>query len=220
MSLILQQARGIVGQRQIIADNARLVRFGRSAAGLCLAASLLALGGCGTGVQFKGRLFQMAGLTGHHENTDPQLPVEAPLTLPPNARYLPPPGSDPSKPANANWPTNPEVLRQRLAQQKLASEEKKAAAENPENPYAGKPTIWNKLFHHFTSVPDSDVANVPAPDPSDSIPPLNGGPQKTQTSGYKPPTTDGLVPPPPPSKPKRPNIHNPYMNSMRGGPGV
>jgi hypothetical protein len=63
---------------------------------LAAAASSLLLGGCGgiDGVQLNGKVFDAMGLNGSSEpHGDPKMAVRQPLTLPPSAELLPPPGS-------------------------------------------------------------------------------------------------------------------------------
>ncbi len=64
--------------------------------GLVVAAASLFLGGCGgiDGVQLNGKVFDAMGLNGSSEpQGDPKMAVRQPLTLPPSAELLPPPGS-------------------------------------------------------------------------------------------------------------------------------
>jgi hypothetical protein len=183
-----------VGQQQIEVERGRLGRLLRGVAALCLGGALLALGGCG-GIEFKGKIFDYMGLSGDHQQQDVKMAAQPPLVVPPNTQYLPPPGSEPVTPANQQWPTNPETVARELAQKKQQQQEKEAAADDPWNPYAGKPSLLSKLWHR-NKTPPPPVDNVPSPDPSDSIPPVNGGQQTAQTTGYKPPTDDGLEAPP------------------------
>ena len=68
----------------------------------------------------------------------------APLLVPPNTKRLPPPGS----PAvtRADWPADTDAERKRLAALRKAEEDKKEAAAEPNNPYAGKPKLLDKLL--------------------------------------------------------------------------
>ncbi|MFD0988344.1 hypothetical protein [Methyloligella solikamskensis] len=153
---------------------------------------MLTLGGCG-GVEFQGKIFDYAGLSGERQQEDVQMSERAPLVIPPNTNHLPPPGSGPATPSA--WPTNPEVAAREAQQQQAAAEKKDAETQDPLNPYAGKPTLLDKLFGRDKE-PAPEVAAVPEPDPSAAIPPVNrSGQSAPQRNAYKPPT-EGPAPRP------------------------
>ncbi len=138
--------------------------------GLSLAAALaacLALGGCG-GVEFKGKLFDYAGLTGDRTPKDPKMAERAPLVLPPETNTLPPPGEPPTYAARADWPADTDEQRKKVLAAAQAKQSEQEVAEDPTNPYAGKPTLLDKLFRKKKDDDDEeDAAAVPEPDPSD-----------------------------------------------------
>jgi hypothetical protein len=125
----------------------------------------LALGGCG-GVEFKGKLFDYAGLSDVGKpQQDVRMTDRAPLILPPNTLGLPPPGS----PAitRVDWPADTDKQRKELADARQAAERAKAAAKaDPTNPYAGKPNLLDKVLGRYRK-PEEDTVDVPEPDPSD-----------------------------------------------------
>lgn len=177
---------GIVGHSLLRAVMLADLRLARGMAVACLSAALLGLGGCG-GVEFEGKVFDYAGLSGERKEEDVKMSERAPLVIPPNPNHLPPPGSGPATPAA--WPTNPEVAARQAEESKVEEEQKTAATEDPLNPYVGKPTLLDKLFGSDKEKPPA-VAAVPEPDPSAAIPPVNssasqGAPQR---NAYKPPT--------------------------------
>jgi hypothetical protein len=142
--------------------------------GLGLAAAFvacLALGGCG-GIEFQGKLFDYAGLTGDSAQKDPKMAERAPLVLPPNTNALPPPGEPPTYAARADWPTDTDEQRKKVAAAAQAKQNEQAAAEDPTNPYAGKPTLLDKAFGKLLKKKDDNEedAAVPEPDPSDMTP--------------------------------------------------
>ena len=145
----------------------------RRALGFAIAAvSTLALGGCG-GIEFQGRVFDYMGLSGDRQQADVRMSERPPLLLPPNTKTLPPPGSGVAvATARADWPTNPEVVSKDIAAAKKAEEAKKAAAADPGNPYAGKPTLFDKIYDKIgkSKTDEPPVADVPEPDPSDKRP--------------------------------------------------
>ena len=90
----------------------------------------------------------------------------APLLVPPNTKSLPPPGS----PAvtRVDWPADTDKERKRLAALRKAEEEKKEAAADPNNPYAGKPKLLDKLLGKSkTTAEEGETVDVPEPDPAD-----------------------------------------------------
>jgi hypothetical protein len=132
-------------------------------------ASALALGGCG-GVEFQGKVFDYMGLSGDHQQADVHMAERPPLLLPPNPKALPPPGSGVAvSTARADWPNNPEKVTKEIASAKKADEAKRAAADDPTNPYAGRPTLLDKVLGR-DEVEAEPVADLPEPDPSDKRP--------------------------------------------------
>ena len=96
-------------------------RRGRKVVGLAVAASLLTLTGCSLAdnVEFQGKLFEVAGLTGSlGEKTVPKTETRPPLILPPAGQTLQPPGENvaaltPPPPAEQNpaWPQDPDKAK-------------------------------------------------------------------------------------------------------------
>jgi hypothetical protein len=89
----------------------------------------------------------------------------APLLVPPNVKSLPPPGS----PAvtRVDWPADTDKERKRLAALRKAEEDKKESAADPNNPYAGKPKLLDKILGKNKSVEEGETVDLPEPDPSD-----------------------------------------------------
>ncbi len=99
--------------------------------GLSLAAALaacLALGGCG-GVEFQGKLFDYAGLSGDRTPKDPKMAERAPLVLPPDTNTLPPPGEPPTYAAREDWPADTDAQRKKVAAAAQAKQNEQDAAE-------------------------------------------------------------------------------------------
>ena len=140
---------------------------------LGLAAALvctLALGGCG-GVEFQGKVFDYMGISGDRQQADVRMAERAPLLLPPNPKTLPQPGIGvAASTAREDWPQDPERVRTRVAKQKAAEQAKKASVHDPNNPYAGKPTIFDQVFGRNRGVEEEAVIDAPEPDPSDKRP--------------------------------------------------
>ena len=68
--------------------------------------STLALGGCG-GIDFQGKLFDYAGLTGSGNKENIRMAERPPLVVPPNRTALPPPGPGTAvATARPDWPTD------------------------------------------------------------------------------------------------------------------
>ncbi|MEG6508717.1 hypothetical protein V6C03_07015 [Methyloligella sp. 2.7D] len=153
----------------------------------CLVPSVLALGGCG-GVEFQGKIFDYAGLSGERKQEDTQMSERAPLVIPPNTNYLPPPGSG-NAASQPNWPTDPEIARQQLVEKQAEAEKQKAASTEPLNPYAGKETLLDKIFGG-NKTKEAAVSDIPSPDPADPTPPVNrSATKKRAPEPYKPPGT-------------------------------
>lgn len=166
----------------------------RLLSGLSLAAALaacLALGGCG-GVEFQGKLFDYAGLSGDRTQKDPKMAERAPLVLPPDTNTLPPPG-EPTYAAREDWPTDTDAQRKKVAAAAQAKQTADDVAADPTNPYAGKPTLLDKAFGKLIKKKDSDedeVADVPEPDPSDKTPEDEAREQKAVAANGAPKPLD------------------------------
>ena len=132
-------------------------------------ASTLALGGCG-GVEFQGKAFDYMGISGDRQQADVRMAERPPLLLPPNPKNLPAPGSGVAvATARQDWPSNPEKVQKQVSAAKKAEEAKRAREDDPTNPYAGKPTLLDKVFGR-DEAEEEPVADVPEPDPSDKRP--------------------------------------------------
>jgi hypothetical protein len=144
--------------------NSRHIDKGLSLLAACGLA--LALGGCG-GIEFQGKAFDYIGLSDvGKQQEDVRMTERAPLLVPPNVRRLPPPGS----PAvtRVDWPADTDKERKRLAALRKAEEEKKAAEAEPNNPYAGKPKLLDKLLgKNKSTAEEGEMLDVPEPDPAD-----------------------------------------------------
>jgi hypothetical protein len=127
---------------------------------------LLALSGCG-GVEFEGKLFDYAGLSGTGQKPDVRMTERAPLVIPPDTRRLPPPGSQPI--ARADWPVDSDIARKQMIAAKEAEEQKREARVDPTNPYAGKPTLLDKVLGK-SKAKEEDRDDVPEPDAADKTP--------------------------------------------------
>jgi hypothetical protein len=138
--------------------------FGKGLASLVACGLALALGGCG-GIEFQGKAFDYIGLSSFGKGQDDvRMTERAPLLVPPNTHRLPPPGSPDVM--RADWPADTDKERKRLVAARQAEERKKAAAAEPNNPYAGKPNLLDKVLGR-DKTPEEDPLDVPEPDPSD-----------------------------------------------------
>ena len=141
--------------------------------GLGLAAALLltlALGGCG-GVEFKGKIFDYMGVSGSGPEEDVKMSQRAPLILPPDTDKLPQPGQGVTAvTARPDWPSDADRERGRAVAAKQAEQQKKAAKADPINAYAGKPTLLDKFLGRKRGSGESELVDVPEPDPSDKTP--------------------------------------------------
>jgi hypothetical protein len=154
---------GALGHSEAISRSERALRL--AAAFACT----LALGGCG-GVEFQGKVFDYMGISGDRQQADVHMAERPPLLLPPNPKALPQPGTGVAvATAREDWPDDPERAKKRIASQKAAADAKKEAANDPSNPYAGKPTLLDKVFGPSKDE-EEPVADVPEPDPSDKTP--------------------------------------------------
>ena len=131
----------------------------------------VALGGCGSGVELEGKVFDYMGVSGDRsQQPDVQMSERPPLLVPPNVRALPQPGTNAAVvTARQDWPDDPELVRKRVAKQEKAKEAEIQTAADPQNPYAGKPNLLDKWLGG--SEDDvAPIANVPEPDASDRQP--------------------------------------------------
>lgn len=136
----------------------------------CALACVAALGGCGSGVQLEGKVFDYMGVSGDSQQADVHMSERPPLLVPPNVKTLPQPGSNASVvTARQDWPDDPELVRKRIAKQEAVKQAEIQSAADPINAYAGKPTLLDKVFGGSDTelVP---VAAVPEPDASDRLP--------------------------------------------------
>jgi hypothetical protein len=124
------------------------------------------LAGCG-GIEFEGKLFDYAGLSGSGQKADPRMTERAPLMIPPNTNRLPLPGSPAI--ARADWPLDSDVARKQAVAAKEAAEKEREVKNDPTNPYSGKPTLLDRMFGKSKDEEEEQVA-VPEPDASDKTP--------------------------------------------------
>jgi len=131
-------------------------------------AATLALGGCG-GIEFKGKIFDYAGLSGDRKEADVRMAERPPLLLPPDIKALPQPGSGVAvATAREDWPKNPELVQQQVVKAEEAQKAKEEAVNDPINPMAGKPTLLDKWLGKNKKVDQAD--DTPEPDPTDKPP--------------------------------------------------
>ena len=173
-------------------------------AACCLA---FALGGCG-GIEFQGKVFEYAGLSSvGKQQEDVRMIERAPLLIPPNTKRLPPPGS----PAvtRVDWPADSDKERKRLAALRKAEQEKMAAEAEPNNPYAGKPNLLDKLLgKNKSSAEDGEMLDVPEPDPADKTA-EDKARERAAVTGQKP-VDQSLNAPTTPEDPFRPAAPDSY----------
>ena len=138
---------------------------GRAAILATAFAAMLTLGGCG-GVQFEGKVFDYMGMSDKGQEADTKMAERPPLLLPPDTKTLPVPGNGVAvATARQDWPQNPELVQTQVANAQADAKAKEEAANDPINPYAGKPTLLDKwLGRTPEAIP---VDDVPEPDPSD-----------------------------------------------------
>jgi hypothetical protein len=162
----------------------RILRlFGKGLLSLAACGLALALGGCG-GIEFQGKVFDYAGLSSLGKGQeDVRMTERAPLLVPPNTNRLPPPGSP--EVTRADWPADTDKERKRLAEARKAEERKKAAAAEPNNPYAGKPNLLDQVLGR-DKTPEEEPIDVPEPDPSDKTAEDRAREQAAGTSAQKP----------------------------------
>jgi len=178
----------------------------------------LALGGCG-GVEFQGKLFDYAGLSGDSAKEDVKMVERAPLVVPPDRKTLPVPGQGVAvATARPDWPADTDREQKRLVAEKEKVEQKKASDADPENPYAGKPTIFDNLLGKKKKTNPDEVVDLPEPDPSDMTPADRARQQAAAAAGtakpVDPPQVVGEAPPPAddPFHPKAPDSYNTMSN--------
>ena len=127
------------------------------------------LGGCG-GVEFEGKIFDYAGISGTGPEPDPTMTERAPLMVPPNVASLPAPTQSRSVAASRpDWPDDPEKVRTRVIEEKKTATAEAEAEADPMNPYAGKETLLDKLLSRDKTV-EEPIPDVPEPDASDRAP--------------------------------------------------
>jgi hypothetical protein len=162
----------------------RILRlFGKGILSLAACGLALALGGCG-GIEFQGKVFDYAGLSSLGKGQeDVRMTERAPLLVPPNTNRLPPPGSP--EVTRADWPADTDKERKRLAEARKAEERKKAAAAEPNNPYAGKPNLLDQVLGR-DKTPEEEPIDVPEPDPSDKTAEDRAREQAAGTAAQKP----------------------------------
>ncbi len=149
------------------------------------------LGGCGA-VEFQGKIFDYMGVSGDQQQGDVQMAERPPLTVPPNLHQLPPPGQSAAvATARQDWPDDPEKVRKRNVEQQQAKQNEIEAEADPLNPYAGKPTLLDKLFKR-NKTEEEPVADVPAPNPSDQVVDNNAPP--SQPKGLQPHKPEAPLP--------------------------
>ena len=138
-------------------------RVGKIRGALAISGLALALGGCG-GIEFQGKLFDYAGLSNIGKpQADARMADRAPLLIPPGPQRLPPPGSP--QITRADWPADTDKEQKRIAEAKQSAERAKAANAEPNNPYAGKKNLLDKVLGR--DAPEEAGVDVPEPDPSD-----------------------------------------------------
>ena len=129
-----------------MAHNSRITRPVRAALLAPVFAATLALGGCG-GIEFQGKVFDYMGISGDRKEADVRMTERPPLLLPPDAKALPQPGNGVAvATARQDWPKNPEVTQKQIVQAQKDEKAKTLRAQEPLNPYIGKPTLFNKWF--------------------------------------------------------------------------
>jgi len=194
--------------------------------GLALAlAGTLSLGGCG-GVEFQGKLFDYAGLSGDSAREDVKMSERAPLVVPPNRKALPVPGQSAAvATARADWPADTDREQKRIVAEKEKVEQKEAADADPTNPYAGKPTLLDNILGKKTKTNPDEVVDLPEPDPSDMTPEDRARQQNAVAASstvkpVNPPQVVGEAPPAAdPFHPQAPDSYNTMSNPAGTSPG-
>lgn len=185
----------------------------------------LALGGCG-GIEFQGKVFDYMGLSGlGQDKQDVRMADRAPLVIPPDTRTLPAPGEGAAvATARPDWPVDSDHEQRQIVADKEAAEKQKQAFVEPGNPYAGKPTLLDKLLTR-KKTPNQDLVDVPEPDPSDMSPEERARQQKSVASAALPPRP--MVPDPAapaaqddPFHPAAPDSYKQMNSGNAGAPGM
>jgi hypothetical protein len=131
-------------------------------------AATLALSGCG-GIEFQGKIFDYMGVSGDRKQPDVRMAERPPLLIPPNTKALPAPQNGVAMAtARQDWPQNPEVTQTKIIQAQKDEKFKDMRAQEPLNPYIGKPTLFNKWFTKKKEA--APVDDAPEPDPTDQPP--------------------------------------------------
>jgi hypothetical protein len=153
----------------------------------------LGLGGCG-GVEFKGKIFDYMGANGSGTEGDVRMSRRAPLILPPDTGTLPVPGQGVAAvTARPDWPADADRERGRAVAAKQAEHHEKAAEVSPINSYAGKPNLLDKLLGRKRGYDETELVDVPEPDPSDKTPEDRAREQSVVASTAPKPLTPSLV---------------------------
>lgn len=134
---------------------------------------VLALAGCGDGIEYNGRVFDMMGISGGGTKPkDARVTDRAPLVLPPDSRRLPAPGSQAASIDQQALPDDTDRHRQAV---KTEAEKKKKQAgytDHLTDPTAEpRPGLLDRLIKGKKSAEDIEVEDVPEPDPVDALPP-------------------------------------------------
>lgn len=203
----------------------QIFTFAHRPVGLALALTVtLSLGGCG-GVEFQGKLFDYAGLSGDSAREDVKMSERAPLVVPPNRKALPVPGQNAGiATARADWPADTDREQKRIVAEKEKVEQKEAADADPTNPYAGKPTLLDNILGKKTKTNPDEVVDLPEPDPSDMTPEDRARQQNTVAASsakpINPPQVVGEAPPAnDPFHPKAPDSYNTMSNPAGNSAG-
>lgn len=187
--------------------------LGRGLGLLAAYAATLALAGCG-GIEFEGKIFDYAGLSGSGSKEDVRMTERAPLLVPPDPSRLPPPG--PAVVTPANWPIDSDLSRKQAAAARAEVERQKAADAEPNNPYAGKPNLLDKMLNR-NKKDETETLDVPEPDPTDKTAEDRAREQGVASAPQKP-IDHSLNSTPPPDDPFHPAAPDSYkgMSSPSG----
>jgi hypothetical protein len=137
----------------------------------------------------------------------------------PPSNTLPPPGTSAAvATARSDWPNDPERVRKQIAEDEKAKQDQLEAKNDPINPYAGKPTLLDKLFGRKKS-DQEPIADVPTPDPSDKVPSNSS----TVAQAHQKPYTPAQPLEPTPNEdafhPSAPDSYNNASNPSGSGAG-
>jgi hypothetical protein len=190
----------------------RLLGKGR----LLLPALCLALSGCG-GIEFQGKIFDYMGLSGNTKREDVLMSDRAPIVIPPDTKRLPAPGAAPID--RADWPVDSDAARKKMVAAKEAKEQEGDKINDPINPYAGKPTLLDKIFARKKTV--ETPPDVPEPDPTDKT--AEDRSREQATASAQKPVDQSLNAPTPPEgeDPFRPVAPKSYESmSNPSGTGI